>query len=78
MLEHARARILIFKHAQARSMLDFFILDATLPTILARRLLAAVMKLWRKSNLKGNSHYAKKNLTHRHDMEVFHGFVTRP
>ena len=48
------------------------------PTILARRLLAAVMKLWRKSNLKGNSHYAKKNLTHRHDMEVFHGFVTRP
>ena len=30
MLEHARARILLFEHARARSMLDFFILDATL------------------------------------------------
>ena len=30
MLEHARVRIFIFEHAQARSMLDFFILDATL------------------------------------------------
>ena len=30
MLEHARARIFIFEHARARSMLDFFILDATL------------------------------------------------
>ena len=30
MLEHARAQIFIFDHARARSMLDFFILDATL------------------------------------------------
>ena len=30
MLEHARAQIFIFEHARARSMLNFFILDATL------------------------------------------------
>ena len=30
MLVHARAQIFIFEHARARSMLDFFILDATL------------------------------------------------
>ena len=45
---------------------------------LSRRLVAAVMKLWRKSNLKGNSHYAKKNLTHRHHAEVSHSPVSRP
>ena len=33
MLEHARARIFIFEHARARSMLDYFILDATLAMV---------------------------------------------
>ena len=30
MLEHAGAQIFIFEHARAHSMLEFFILDATL------------------------------------------------
>ena len=33
MLEHAQARNFIFEHARARSMLDYFILDATLAMV---------------------------------------------
>ena len=43
MLEHAQARIFILEHARARSMLDFFILDATLLVI--RKLLHGFQSL---------------------------------
>ena len=53
MLEHARARIFIFEPARARSMLDFFILDATLVIIClnARTFLPSALQCWYGQNV---------------------------
>ena len=56
MLEHARAQIWVFKHARACSLLDYFILDATLVRIQSTMNLWSSYS-WEKTIFKSRQHF---------------------